>query len=40
MDNMKAMQENIQLIRNIDDLRKEIAHLKHLRAQEKLGQGM
>merc|ERR1719199_1065709 len=35
-DNMRIMQENVSLIREINDTRKEINHLKHERQQEKL----
>ena len=34
-DNMRAMQENMQLIRHINDLRKEIQFLKHEQMQHK-----
>ncbi len=35
-DNARAMQENMALIRNCDQIRKEIAEMKHERAQKKL----
>jgi len=35
-DNMRIMQENVSLIREINDLRKEISFLMHERQQQKL----
>merc|ERR1719262_2131766 len=35
-DNMRVMQENVSLIRGINDLRKEINFLKHERQQQRL----